>query len=174
VVDPKRRRIPRGGQNALMSEIIPVVAIVVSLIVVAFQVREARKQARSSRRAELVAAAFFDIYESWALNRRAQVEPVDHDLLRTSSAGFYAAAFKLAALLEPPEVDALATFMQVALREVDDAAFLALVDLHRIITEGLGHVREPVSTQRLTAMFWSLGRNVPTLVVGRIEPMSTE
>jgi hypothetical protein len=159
-----------GAELTAMATVIAVAAIIVSVLLVAFQVWRTSRQAEASRRAEFTAAAFFEIYEAWADNRRAQVVPVDDQLLRTSSARFYAAAFKLSALLEPANVDRLGDFMKLAFEDEHNAAFRALVDLHGIVAKGLGYVREPVSEEKLTDMFWPSQRNVPTLFVGHITP----
>ena len=80
-----------------MANILTALAIVASLAAVAYQVRKTRDHAKNAHRAEQVASAFFDLYGGWALNRRAQLQPADVELLRVSSAQFYTAAFRLSA-----------------------------------------------------------------------------
>ncbi|MBF6328141.1 hypothetical protein [Nocardia transvalensis] len=140
----------------------------VSLITVAYQVRSNRKQARDTHRAELVASAFFDLLGGWALNRRAQIEPVDQELLRTSAAQFYTAAFRLSALVEGETLQALERFMRGGLGDKDerDDSMQALWQLHNTVTEFLGY-RSPSHRDELVRMFWLSGRNVPRILSAR-------
>ncbi|MFE3080912.1 hypothetical protein [Nocardia tengchongensis] len=154
-----------------ISSIVPAAAIAVSLFTVAYQVWNSRRQARISHRAEMTAKAFFDLYEGWALNRRAQIEPVNLDLLRTSAAQFYASAFRLAALIEGPSLAALKNFLQTGLGEKTpgDESLNALYALHHAVTECLGY-KAAVPRDEMAAIFWTLRKNVPTVLLGAIEP----
>lgn len=156
-----------------MSLILAAVAIVVSLITVAYQVRNNRKQARVNHHAALVASAFFDLYEGWALNRRAQIEPVNHDLLRTSAAQFYASAFRLSALIDGQPLEDLRKFMSANLggSTQGDESLEALWALHCTVTQCLGY-RAAWSKDDMRTMFWARGRNVPNVLLGSIEPAS--
>ncbi|WP_433724563.1 hypothetical protein ACQP0C_27670 [Nocardia sp. CA-129566] len=156
-----------------MSVALGVAAIVVSLITVAYQVRNNRRHARDRHRAELIAAAFFDLYGGWALNRRSQIEPVNLDLLRTSAAQFYQAAFRLSALIDGPALEQLKRFLAGGLgdRTPGDESMEALWALHCTVTETLGY-RRASERDEIRDMFWRSGRNVPAVLLGSIEPTS--
>ncbi|GAA5107616.1 hypothetical protein GCM10023319_79510 [Nocardia iowensis] len=157
----------------MVSVVLAAAAIVVSLITVAYQVRSNRKQARESHRAELIASAFFDLLGGWALNRRAQIEPADLELLRTSAAQFYTAAFRLSALIEGETLEALKRFMRGGLDEKSEGgdSMQALWSLHCTVTECLGY-RSVSQRDELVEMFWRSSRNVPSTLLGSIEPTS--
>jgi hypothetical protein len=155
-----------------MSLALTAIAIAVSMFTVAYQVRSGQKQAQDSLRAEQIAGAFFDLYGGWALNRRAQIEPVSHDMLRTSSAQYYTAAFRLSALVEDDTLDQLKKFMESGLggRSQSDESFDSLWALHRTVSECLGYRNTMLSRDKFKDMFWGHGRNVPGTLLGAIEP----
>lgn len=157
-----------------MSTFLAATAIVVSFLTVAYQVRSAGKQALASRRAEQIAGAFFDLYEGWAQNRRAQVEPMDGNLLRTSAAQYTASAFRLTALVDDKVVDEIKKFMEGGLggQDTGDESFEALWRLHGVISRTLAYRKHGIGKQRFREMFWMQGRNVPNVFVGTIDGTS--
>jgi hypothetical protein len=153
-----------------VGNVIAVIAIIFSVISLGLQLFASWKQSRDSRHANEVAAAFFDLYASWALNRRAQIPPVNDEQLRQSSAGFYTAAFRLSALLEDEAFSALQEFMEGALDTKDETTWQTMYALYKTATTSLKYRKEVASEPVLKEMFWHVGQNYPQLNIGKIAP----
>ena len=112
---------------------------------VAWQVRAASVQARKTQQAELLADAFFDMFHAFSENRRAQIEPVDDALLRTSSDAFYSAALRITTLADGETLRSLHRFMMEGFKRPDatGSPVTALWDLHDQIVRALGY-RSPI------------------------------
>lgn len=161
----------------IITTAISAIAIVGSLAAVIIQVRATGTQNKDSRQAEQVASAFFDLYEGWAQNRRAQVAPIDEGLLRTSAAQCYTAAFRLNALVDDGVLDDLNKFMKGGLGDMGrtEESFDALWNLHCTVGNNLDYRKQKIdehdaeAKERFRKRFWPHNRNVPDLFIGTID-----
>lgn len=150
--------------------------VAIPLVVLAVQLHTNRRRDRRSLHAQQMADAFFDMYKSWAENRRAQVEPINEELLRTSSAAFYAAVLRLTTLVNDNTLKSLNEFVLsgLLLGPQGDRTSEAFWKLHEQVVKDLGYRPQP--DRRLVAeMIQSPDRDIPTLYLGDIEqPASVE